>query len=209
MEQKVTRESYGFKHKLKEQWNMITGKGGFQPYDFLWDDQYKEGGWSHLKGIGEVCHNSIVTGHIAYLKGKCNILDVGCGEGVIAALMGEENYNHFTGVDFSEHAIKSASKMASAKTEFVCADAREFEPTRKYDVLIFSESLNCMNGPLEVIERYKSRLNPDGLIIVSLFQQNWVDRLIWKKIDRCGTLVHTAFSGTGNKTWNCRIYRAK
>lgn len=207
MEKTVTRESYGLKDKLKEQFKLMLGKGGYQPYDFLWDDQYKEGGWDHLKGIGEVCHNSIVTGHIAYMKGKCAVLDVGCGEGVIASLMGEENYTHFTGVDFSEHAIKSASKLSSEKTDFYCADAREFEPERNYDVLVFSESLNCMDEPVRVIERFKKYLNKDGLIIVSLFKQGWVDGLIWKKIDRCGTLVHKAFSGTGRKTWTCRIYK--
>ena len=50
----------------------------------VWDAQYREGSWEHLKG--HVAHYAVVAAMVRNLKAQY-VLDVGCGEGLLWAYL--------------------------------------------------------------------------------------------------------------------------
>jgi len=104
-----------------------------------------------------------------------NLLDVGCGEGVLSDfLMGPQRLKYF-GIDVSSEAIKSARKRRSRESglhstnelyvigpqQFQVAHALEYTPPPgvTYGAIVFNEMLYYTDYP-RVLQRYISFLDP-------------------------------------------------
>jgi len=75
-----------------------------------------------------------------------NVLDIGCGTGIITKRLAPY-CQHILGVDFSSKAI-SIAKMYCKDCDnisFVVTDIRKFEDTKKYDLFVCSEVLYYLN----------------------------------------------------------------
>ncbi|SMF90077.1 2-polyprenyl-6-hydroxyphenyl methylase / 3-demethylubiquinone-9 3-methyltransferase [Paenibacillus uliginis N3/975] len=132
-----------------------------------WDEEYRSNMWSYLSDITEYARYSIVYGYIRKFVADEGILDMGCGTGILYDMLLDSEKDVYTGVDLSEEAIKIASSKTSKR--FHCGDINQYVPTKRYDVIIFNESLQYVpNTPSKLLE-YSHFLTPDGVIISSLY----------------------------------------
>lgn len=149
-----------------------------------WDRQYTNGRWDYLRTIGEAAHYGIILSYLYAIGHAYRILDIGCGEGLLHAMLDPQRYGRYVGIDVSSEAIGRLSHRLNAKTVFVSADARTYnvDNGEQFDAIIFNECLYYFEDPLGVSQRYTQHLAPNGVLIVSMFaekQTQW----IWQMLD--------------------------
>lgn len=104
------------------------------------------------------------------LPGGLNVLDVGCGSGVHGAELTRIHGHRVVGVDLS------ASSIAKARTrlaEAYVADVTEpelypFFNHHRFDVIVFSDILEHLYDPADVLIRHFTLLASGGRILISL-----------------------------------------
>ncbi len=134
-----------------------------------WDQEFISGHWQCLEGVGELGHYSLIVGYASALAPK-TILDVCCGQGVLAGHLKPVPYHRYLGIDFSSDAVGKASRIhADARNRFLVADARAFEPEEAFDLIVFNECLYYFGNPTEMIRKYVKNLAPNGKVIISMF----------------------------------------
>ena len=166
---------------------------GYQPGRFTpaeWNRQYEQGQWRSLEDLSEVSHYSIISGYCSYL-GAATILDVGCGQGILAKMLKAQPYRQYLGIDISSEAIFEAqSRFGDGRTHFTISDAKEFVPGELFDVIIFNECLYYLEEPDLLLLHYAQFLSPKGRMIVSICD-NLRTRLIWSLLRRVTTTDET------------------
>jgi 2-polyprenyl-3-methyl-5-hydroxy-6-metoxy-1,4-benzoquinol methylase len=119
-----------------------------------WNEEYVSGRWDFLEHLGELSRFSIVVGYCAFLKPDAFILEVGCGPGVLMRRLRMVGYAYYCGVDQSEKAIELATVDQNENTCFQVAAAEDFEPSTKFDVIVFSEMMFYLADPRGTFLRY-------------------------------------------------------
>jgi SAM-dependent methyltransferase len=147
----------------------LKGYSTSSPQASVWDQEWREGKYRRLDALHELGHYSLIVGY-CWSFGSKTILDIGCGHGSLAAMLGGVGYESYVGVDFSESAIATArTRTGLPHCEFFAADGERYEPTRTFDTLVFNESLYLFDQPHLLLRRYKRHLEPGGRVIVSAF----------------------------------------
>lgn len=110
---------------------------------------------------------------IEALKSKlpdgAEVLDVGCGNGVISRSLGAEGFN-VKGIDVSEKTIakaKSLNKFPNVKFEVISAEQLVADG-HKYHAVICSEVLEHLNEPEKLLQVLHQTLHDDGILIVTV-----------------------------------------
>jgi SAM-dependent methyltransferase len=148
-----------------------------------WEQEYRDGFWSHLEEARELAHYSVITGYYAYYRPGGSLLDVGSGEGVLQRRLEPLSYSRYLGIDKSQEAIARAQIQRDARTEFRCADVETYSPQDRFDVIVFNELLYYLQDPVDVVRRLAHSLSPGGIIIISMLR--WTSsRRIWRSLDR-------------------------
>lgn len=201
---------------------MATGKKWYKSAE-SWDQEWKSGDWEYMDKVAVERSKIAVIGGVLvqmYSHGNASVLDVGCGEGPIADFLTPLQKYHYVGMDISKEAIQIAKKVRGPPLRFVQSASLDFLPKRKFDVIIFSDML-YYDDYEEVLRKYRSFLNPSGIIIISIFHQKTKEsherifsfarqtfRLIddldvsgWTVQGRSGTKSRTAF--------HIEVYRQK
>ncbi|MBK9750085.1 MAG: class I SAM-dependent methyltransferase [Chloroflexi bacterium] len=98
------------------------------------------------------------------------ILDVGCGQGVLAPYVIAEG-GVYVGIDVSHRLIEIARTRHPDMGQFVVADAARLELTEaiermKFDVAIFLLSIQDMNPLDEVLESVSKTITSNGTIVI-------------------------------------------
>ena len=136
----------------------------------FWDNQYKKGMWEMLKSEQEVERFKKVANFVKKYSNRGDVLDVGCGEGILQKHLIVDTYRSYLGIDFSCEAINRASSSPLPNVLYECHDMESFTTSSKFDIIIFNESIYYSNHPLDVLEKYKCMLTDEGRIILSLFE---------------------------------------
>jgi len=177
-----------------------------------WETQYEGGGWDYLYEIGEIAHYMAIVGYSLYGGKRPDVLDIGCGQGRLAELMDRSRFGRYLGVDLSANAIQQARQRAVVDgVAFEVADSNVWEPSDRFDVVVFNESLYYLEQPLEVLARSTRWLAGDGLVIISMFRGANVKRL-WRQIDKTPTLRlqdRTMVRNYYRLTWDVAAYRVQ
>ena len=145
--------------------------GGAETKRRMWDDEYGGGRWDHCartpdapvyRVVEEQCRNG-------------SILDLGCGSGNTGNELNVGKYNDYTGVDISAVAVekaaaRSAEEGRAAKNRYVQGDIISHEPSKKYDVILFRESIYYVPGPKikGMLDRYAGSLTERGVFVVDV-----------------------------------------
>lgn len=174
-----------------------------------WDGQYKNGGWDFLNSIEELGRYSIITGYYKFFKKGGSILDVGCGSGTLQRIIKNFNYSYYFGIDFSAEAIQKAKENQDEKTIFETADMNVFSTEKKFDVIIFNESIYYVK-PTDIMKKYSSYLKKDGIFIVSMFQGKKRGVKRWKKIESLFEIIDgTQVTNKFGNSWKCKVFQNK
>jgi 2-polyprenyl-3-methyl-5-hydroxy-6-metoxy-1,4-benzoquinol methylase len=172
----------------------------------MWDRQYASGFGYQLRLPEEQEHNQTLVEFMVSASKNKTILDVGCGEGLLLDYLDRWGYQKYVGIDFSDVALRNASKRANAKTSFVSGLAESFVPDGQFDSIIFNESLYCFADPLQVIHRYERYLTPDGVMLVSLFTKTERIKLLALEIPKGFNVARSASVTNGAGTWECSMF---
>jgi ubiquinone/menaquinone biosynthesis C-methylase UbiE len=171
----------------------------------MWDGEYASGFGDRLRLPDEREHNRMLVDFMVTANKNKTILDVCCGEGAILDALEPRGYQKYVGFDFSEVALRNASKRADSRTSFVKGLAESFIPDRRFDSIVFNECLYCLADPLQLIRRYERYLLPDGAILVSLFTQTETIKLLAADLSKTFKVARqdTVTNRTG--TWTCSM----
>ena len=138
----------------------------------------------------------LVPGLAERLSAGIQMLDVGCGRGMIMNRLAELfAKSRFTGMDLSSEAIMFAWQAAAEKKlrniEFIVADLSHFDQTAEYeafDVITTFDAVHDQKFPLNVLKGIYRALRPDG---VYLMQDIKGSSHVHKNIDHpLGTLLY-------------------
>jgi 2-polyprenyl-3-methyl-5-hydroxy-6-metoxy-1,4-benzoquinol methylase len=103
------------------------------------------------------------------LPAGAEVLDVGCGNGVISRSLGAEGFR-VRGIDVSKKAIdkaRSLNTLPNVRFEVVSAEQLVAEGSRYYAV-ICSEVLEHLREPGKLLEVLNQSLHPEGVLIVTV-----------------------------------------
>ena len=114
-----------------------------------------------LRFIAQTIEQSIVKG--------AQVLDIGCGNGIISRRLGEMGFN-VLGVDVSEKAIATANSLnKSSNVRFEVKSAEELVADgQKYEAIICSEVLEHLNQPENLLKVLRIILAERGVLIVTV-----------------------------------------
>ena len=104
------------------------------------------------------------------LPRELSVLDVGCGSGVHGAELKRIYGHRVVGVDLSESSIQKAQgRLAEAYIADITRPERyPFFSSRKFDLVVFSDVLEHLADPLDVLSRHYQLLAPGGMAVISL-----------------------------------------
>ncbi len=169
--------------KLRNAAFFLAGRGvSFSPQ--AWDDQYREQHWSYLNGSSERARYEAIAGCVQALDSKAAILDVGCGEGILGRILSPGSHSRYVGVDVSGVAIDLARAKADARSSFHHADAESWNPSERFDVIVFNESLYHFHDPVSALRKYEMALNPGGVFIVCMYSTGGHTSRLWADVLR-------------------------
>lgn len=147
----------------------------------LWNREFAGGHWDFIENAAD----DPIYPVLERFCGGGAILDLGCGAGNTVNEIGKEAFGHYTGVDISDVALAKAAEWAArtgreSKVEFHQAAIEAFEADRKYEVVLFRESLFYIpvGRVVEVLEHYQKFLAPDGVIIVRMYDGGKYDAMV-------------------------------
>jgi SAM-dependent methyltransferase len=127
---------------------------------------YKSGRW-----LFDDCSKELIAAIEQYAS-KGNILILGCGTASIVSYLNQDKFEYLLGVDLSPVAIaKSRDRCGNYKIHFQVGDMLEYRCERKYDVILFSESLYCVTATQResLLKKLSQNLSVGGRIIVTLY----------------------------------------
>src|ERR1700742_3818429 len=113
--------------------------------------------------------NFIIEALKANLLEGAEVLDVGCGNGVISRSLGEQGFN-VKGIDVSEKAIARAKELntfPNVKFDVISAEQLVADGQR-YHAVICSEVLEHLNDPGKLLKVLHQTLHDDGVLIVTV-----------------------------------------
>jgi 2-polyprenyl-3-methyl-5-hydroxy-6-metoxy-1,4-benzoquinol methylase len=174
----------------------------------LLEQQYSRYVLHAMWSLNELPRFGVVISYCQFFRKGGSILDVGCGEGMLQDRLCKDSYSEYVGVDISQEAISRAMARSSATVSFVREDAAAFTPDRKFDVIIFNECIYYFDDPVAVARRYEQFLNPEGIIIVSMFVGDTArTRKVWKMLDPAyRTRASTRLTTKPGYTWIVKVY---
>lgn len=103
------------------------------------------------------------------LPADAEVLDVGCGNGVISRSLGEKGFK-VQGVDVSEKAIERArqlNKYSNVKFDVISAEQLVADG-KQYHAVICSEVLEHLNNPQILLTTLRDILKDNGVLIVTV-----------------------------------------
>lgn len=170
-----------------------------------WDGLFQSGSYDRLESVPERAHYSLIVGHCDVL-GAESILDVGCGQGVLAGRLKRAQYNRYVGLDISPTAIDQARQMLpDPRNTYLATDAEKFSMAEQFDLIVFNESLYYFEDPVAMVKQYLEFLRPDGHLSISMCKSAR-SRLIWKLLDAHLTTIEPVdVNYKGGGSWTVKL----
>jgi 2-polyprenyl-3-methyl-5-hydroxy-6-metoxy-1,4-benzoquinol methylase len=184
-----------------------------------WETEYRAGRWAYLKGLQEAARYGVVTAWLRQTMPPGALLDVGCGEAILAGHLDRTRVARYVGVDISQAALDLA-RLPPGWGELVCARLEDYAPSdgARFAAIAFNEVLFFTDRPDAMLERYRAWLAPGGIVIVSMYQpprpESGARRstdAVWAALDGTGWTALDEVSLTNvtkQLTWRLRLVRA-
>ncbi|PSJ79481.1 bifunctional 2-polyprenyl-6-hydroxyphenol methylase/3-demethylubiquinol 3-O-methyltransferase UbiG [Neisseria iguanae] len=133
---------------------------------------------SEFKPLHDI--NPLRLGYIdrlSRLSGK-QVLDVGCGGGILAESMAKQGAAHITGIDMAEKSLKVAEVHAVeyniGNIAYRCVPVEELaaEQPHVFDVVTCMEMLEHVPNPAAIVKACAQLVKPDGMVFFSTINRN-------------------------------------
>lgn len=195
--------------RLVSEWEIKQGFGDSPKAAAVWDTEYQSGSWDYLASFHELSRYSTLIGYMSLFDGRGECLDVGCGDGVLFKRFRPLGYKRYVGIDISEVAISRLRSFNDDRTLFMCADADSYEPSEKFDVIVFNESLYYLCDPIGALLRYSAALKPEGFLLVSTYTASRRSLAVLRDAKSALSVVDETKTMQGELTWLCTVLRPK
>lgn len=96
------------------------------------------------------------------------VLDVGCGNGVLAEIIKKQNNAEVWGIELMESEALEAKNKLDKVFVGPCENFINNLPNDYFDVIYFNDVLEHLVDPYTVLEQIKSKLSSTGIIISSI-----------------------------------------
>lgn len=150
----------------------------------VWDSEYRHGDWPPCQDT----QPPAVCEYIHRYANNGSVLDLGCGDGIIGAMLDETRYTDYIGVDISQIAIDSAMEASARlgrerRNRYVLADISQYAPPAPVDVILFRQSIYYLTATQipETLANLRQHLKPHGAFIVvmaDVSRHGWIADLI-------------------------------
>lgn len=147
----------------------------------IWDEEFSTGQWDYLENTTD----DPIYHYLEQYSNNGAILDLGCGSGNTGNEMDVLKYGYYTGVDISESAIqralsRSQNNVRLEKNEYVCSDISEYVPRKRYDIILFRESIFYIPKfkIKSVLSKYSDYLKGKGVFIVRMCDRRKYESII-------------------------------
>ncbi len=133
-----------------------------------------------LRNISRISNNGIF-----YPLSNLNIIDIGCGGGILAERLCRLGGN-ITGIDTSKKAIHVASehaKNSNLKINYMCESTSTFlkkYKKKKFDVLIASEVIEHIEDRVSFLSDLSKIIRKNGLVIITTLNKSIKSAIIAK-----------------------------
>jgi SAM-dependent methyltransferase len=112
-----------------------------------------------------------VPGLDSRLAAGALVLDLGCGTGHAVNVAARAfPRSQFLGVDIDARVIAAAeaerARLGLANAAFAVADATEFAPRQRFDLITAFDAIHDQRAPLEVLRRVRASILPDGIFMM-------------------------------------------
>jgi len=183
-----------------------------------WETEYRAGRWAYLKGLQEAARYGVVASWLRQTMPPGALLDVGCGEAILAGHLARDRVTRYVGVDISQAALDLA-RLPAGWGELVCGRLEDYAPPEgaTFAAIVFNEVLFFTDAPDAMLARYRAWLAPGGVGIVSMYQppreQSGARRStasVWAALDGPGWAALDEVSLTNvtkSLTWRLRLVR--
>jgi cyclopropane fatty-acyl-phospholipid synthase-like methyltransferase len=144
---------------------------------------------------------------VANLGPENRVLDLGCGNGMIAEYISDQTGAHVHGLDYMEAAIRLAQERTRAKRDrltFAVADMNTMElAPALFDTVIAVDSL-YFGDTEDLITRLTGALQPGGQIVSYFMQILWEESDDRRRVEPEGTDLGQALTqlGLAFETWD-------
>ena len=195
----------GIKGRLRNIKQALLGYSAEAVSPQEWERSFSSGSWRRLEDRAEIGRYSIIVGYRDVLKKK-RILDVGCGQGLLAERLKKFNYARYHGFDLSATAIAEAkSARADVRNTYSVGRAEDFETSERFDLVVFNEIIYYLDDPVTVINRYGDVLGESGHLLVSMYDSAR-SRAAWRLLDGVLHIVDgTTITHMSNASWIIKI----
>lgn len=137
----------------------------FQYYNTeVWNQGYSVNEHDHYESLSDRPRYGAIIAYVCGLPGKLDILDVGCGTGVLRGRIADERIASFMGVDTAAKAIERARERGFARSSFEVSGL----PDRgAFDAIICNEMLYLVEDQEAFLDQLRGLLKPGGYFVTS------------------------------------------
>jgi trans-aconitate methyltransferase len=173
-----------------------------------WEEQFHDDAWSYLDSEEESARYYTIIRFYEQFNREAALLDVGCGKGVLYKYFQQELQlpgTHYMGIDISENATAAAAQRFPTTT-FKQVDFEYEKLDRKFDLIVFNETLNYFTRPLNTLKKcQEENLQSGGAFIVSLWDYSG-HAGIWKQLDKqYKTLLQEEVTNAKGQKWQVKL----
>lgn len=129
--------------------------------------------WEDLKFYEDQgIHNIYLREIESVMQDGIDVLDVGCGTGLVSNLFADKYKSNFTAVDFSDsidYARDFAKKQKIKNVTWVKKDFLHYTSKKQYDVIICCGVLHHIPQYEQALDKIKQLLKPNGKLILAVY----------------------------------------
>lgn len=173
-----------------------------------WNHKYRQGHCEGYKHDAEVPRLDAVARMLCKHTTRPRVLEIGSGEALLQQRLSEENYSRWLGVDLSDVVIEKAQQFSSPTVDYQVANMLEFQTHEQFDAILFTECINYVEHRDQVLRRYFSFLAPQGVFILSVYEQVRSPK-IWKEVDSVLHTIDTVVTENERGKWICKVMQPR